>query len=189
MVSRRSIARRTAIIAFGVTPLLPLPHRNALADAVSLPSGTIVMPAEPLRFPAVPIDFPSFPDRIETTVSIEVVLPADVLFDFDKADIRPAAESTLQELAQIIRDKARGKVMIQGFTDAQGGDSYNQSLSERRAAAVSTWLVRHEAIPRARLATVGFGARNPVAANRHPDGSDDPEARQRNRRVTVIIRK
>jgi outer membrane protein OmpA-like peptidoglycan-associated protein len=70
-----------------------------------------------------------------------------------------------------------------------GKDAYNQRLSERRAASVKTWLVSLEQLAAARLATSGFGARDPVAPNRKPDDSDNPEGRQLNRRVTVLIRK
>ncbi|GJD97359.1 OmpA family protein [Methylobacterium iners] len=127
--------------------------------------------------------------RTETAGQIEVVLPADVLFDFDKAEIRSAAADALRELAEIIRKQARGPITIQGYTDAKGGEAYNQKLSERRAAAVKTWLAKREGIAPGSLATQGFGARNPVAPNAKPDGADDPEGRQLNRRVTIIIRK
>ncbi|MBV8913376.1 MAG: OmpA family protein [Acetobacteraceae bacterium] len=127
--------------------------------------------------------------RTETAETVEVDLPADVLFDFDKADIRADARPVLHEVADLIRARARGGVTIQGHTDGIGTEAYNQRLSERRANAVKSWLVTNEGLPAARLTAIGFGARQPVAPNRHPDGSDDPAARQRNRRVTLIIRK
>ena len=112
-----------------------------------------------------------------------------ILFDFDKSEIRADASPALHEVADLIRTKARGPVAIQGYTDALGIDAYNQRLSERRAAAVKTWLVTYEGLPPSRFTTVGFGPRNPVAPNRRPDGADDPEGRQLNRRVTLTIRK
>jgi outer membrane protein OmpA-like peptidoglycan-associated protein len=156
---------------------------------ISLPNDAIGLPSAPLRFPAESLSFPGSLMRSETSATIEVTLPADVLFDFDKADIRPDAAKTLHEVAQLVREKARGPVTIQGFTDALGNDVYNQRLSERRAAAVRTWLVSHEGLGAVKFAANGFGARNPVAPNRNPDGSDNPEGRQLNRRVTLIIRK
>jgi outer membrane protein OmpA-like peptidoglycan-associated protein len=123
----------------------------------------------------------------ETASTIEVTLPADVLFDFDKADIRPDAQGPLHEVAQLLRDKARGPVMIQGYTDALGGDAYNQRLSERRAAAVKAWLATREGLAAIQFAVSGWGSRNPAAPNRNPDGSDNPAGRQMNRRVTFII--
>jgi photosystem I P700 chlorophyll a apoprotein A2 len=80
-------------------------------------------------------------------------------------------------------------VVIQGFTDALGNDAYNQRLSERRAAAVKTWFATRGGLASMSFTTTGFGARNPVAPNRNPDGSDNPDGRQLNRRVTLIIRR
>jgi outer membrane protein OmpA-like peptidoglycan-associated protein len=109
--------------------------------------------------------------------------------DFDKADIRPDAQVPLHEAAQLLRDKARERVMIQGYTDAWGNDTYNQRLSERRASAVKTWFATHEGLASMKFGISGFGPRNPVAPNRNPDGSDNPAGRQLNRRVTLIIHK
>jgi outer membrane protein OmpA-like peptidoglycan-associated protein len=142
-----------------------------------------------LSFAKTPLSFPVTLDTRETPSTIEVTLAADVLFDFDKSDLRSEAASALHNLADIIRAKAHGRVAIRGYTDALGKDAYNLRLSERRAASVKTWLVSHEQLAPTSLATSGLGARDPVAPNRHPDGSDNPEGRQLNRRVTVLIRK
>ena len=125
----------------------------------------------------------------ETDVEVRIELAADVLFDFDKADIRPAGERALGEAARIINERAAGPVRVEGHTDAVGADAYNQRLSERRAAAVKTWLVKQGGVRAAAVTTKGFGAKRPVAANTKPDGSDDPDGRQRNRRVEIIIQK
>jgi outer membrane protein OmpA-like peptidoglycan-associated protein len=161
----------------------------ALAVARPATGETIAFPTDRLTFPSDALRFPSELQRAETPTTIEVDLPADILFDFDKFDIRPDASSALHEVADLIRAKANGPVAIQGYTDALGIDTYNQRLSERRAAAVKAWLVAREGLPAVRFTTVGFGARNPVAPNRRPDGADDPDGRQRNRRVSLIIRK
>ena len=68
-------------------------------------------------------------------------------------------------------------------------DDYNQKLSERRAAAVRDWLVKPGDVAPARLSAKGFGPAKPVAPNAKPDGSDDPEGRQKNRRVEIRVRK
>lgn len=152
-------------------------------------SSEIVFRSAPITFPSTSIAFPSAPLQTETPTTIEITLPADVLFDFDKAELRTDALDALRELAGIIRAKARGQVTIQGYTDALGADAYNQKLSERRANAVKIWLVSREGVATKALTASGFGARNPVAPNRKPDGSDDPDGRQLNRRVTIVIRK
>jgi outer membrane protein OmpA-like peptidoglycan-associated protein len=125
----------------------------------------------------------------ESSTEVRIDLAADVLFDFDKATILPKAEQTLAQAAQVIRDKTKGTVRIEGYTDAKGSDAYNQKLSERRAAAVKAWFIDHAGLRDVNFATKGFGAQNPVAANRKPDGSDDPQGRVKNRRVEIIIQK
>jgi outer membrane protein OmpA-like peptidoglycan-associated protein len=110
---------------------------------------------------------------------------SDFLFDFDRAEIRPEAAPALTEVARHVAAATR-KAMIEGHTDAKGTDSYNQALSERRAQAVRTALVAL-GLPETRLAVRGFGKSRPVAPNQHPDGSDDPEARQKNRRVEIVL--
>lgn len=125
----------------------------------------------------------------ETGQEIRIELAADVLFDFDKANLRPAAQQTLHEAASIIKDKAKGTVKIEGHTDSKGNDAYNQKLSERRAASVKTWLIDKEGLGTMQFTTQGFGETKPVASNTKPDGSDDPDGRQKNRRVEIILRK
>lgn len=128
-------------------------------------------------------------DIKETPTEVRIELAADVLFDFDKADLLPKAEQTLTQAAGIIRDKAKGKVSINGYTDAKGSDAHNQPLSERRAAAVETWFKTKGNLKSIPFVTQGFGSKNPVAPNKKPDGSDDPDGRQKNRRVEIIIQK
>jgi outer membrane protein OmpA-like peptidoglycan-associated protein len=141
-----------------------------------------------LNFASASLAFPSQYIRTETAESVEVTVPADVLFDFDKADIRAAAQPALQELGVLLKEKARKSVTVTGHTDGLGEANYNQKLSERRAAAVKTWLAGREGV-RLPISTSGAGARQPVAPNKHADGSDNPDGRQLNRRVTVVFRK
>lgn len=125
----------------------------------------------------------------ETETEVRIDLAADVLFDFDKADIKAVAADTLKQVAKVIREKARGSVRIEGYTDAKGSDAYNQGLSERRAASVKKWLVEKDGLKDIRFLTSGYGAKSPVAPNTKPDGSDDPEGRQKNRRVVIVVSK
>ena len=126
----------------------------------------------------------------ETATEIRIELAADVLFDFDKATIKPEAASALHNVALIIRDRGNGRaVRIDGHTDGKGSPSYNQGLSERRAESVKQWLAQKEGVPQARMTTRGFGATKPVVPNTRPDGSDSPEGRQKNRRVEIVLTK
>jgi outer membrane protein OmpA-like peptidoglycan-associated protein len=119
----------------------------------------------------------------ESALEVTVSLPADVLFDFDKADIRPDAAAALARLATVIRGYPAGRAEIQGHTDAKGNAAYNQLLSQRRAEAVKRWLVERERIAPDRLATRGFGKSRPMADNETEAG------RQKNRRVEVVVQK
>lgn len=119
----------------------------------------------------------------ETDLEVHVELPADVLFDFDKADIRSDAASALASVATIIRAYPAGSASLEGHTDAKGDDAYNQRLSERRAESVRRWLTDRERIDAGKLSARGWGERRPVASN------DTDQGRQKNRRVEVVIRK
>ncbi|NZA28384.1 OmpA family protein [Luteimonas sp. SJ-92] len=121
-----------------------------------------------------------------TEHEIVVPLPADTLFDFDRAEIRPQAEPGLRQLAQLLA-QTEGIAQVGGHTDAKGDDEYNLALSQRRADAVVAWLVGEGAVPASRLQARGFGEAQPVAPNTTADGADDPAGRARNRRVEVVI--
>jgi outer membrane protein OmpA-like peptidoglycan-associated protein len=124
-----------------------------------------------------------------TETEIRIDLSADVLFDFDKADIKKEAAPSLQKLATVIKANPGAKVVVEGHTDAKGADAYNQTLSEQRAASVKQWLVANAQANGANIATRGWGKTKPVAHNTKPDGSDDPEGRAKNRRVEIVVRK
>lgn len=138
------------------------------------------------------------PDRIQTTRglltelkarrsdgAIVVDLPADVLFDFDKATIRPDAEPALARAAELLKSYPGAQITIGGHTDAKGDDAYNEALSLRRARSVADRL-QSPAAGRS-IKAEGFGERRPVAPNTRPDGADDPDGRQKNRRVEIRI--
>ncbi len=124
----------------------------------------------------------------DTPKEIKVNLSADLLFDFDKADIKPAAEPQLEKVATLIKAYPTADVAIDGHTDGKGSDAYNQPLSEKRASAVADWLKAHGS-GGAKLHTRGFGKTKPVAPNTKADGSDDPDGRAKNRRVEITVTK
>lgn len=71
---------------------------------------------------------------------VRIELSGEVLFDFGRWEIHPDAELTLWPVAEIIQQYPRAKVAITGYMDAKRADAHNLHLSERRAAAVKTWL-------------------------------------------------
>jgi outer membrane protein OmpA-like peptidoglycan-associated protein len=127
-------------------------------------------------------------DIKETATEIKISLQGEILFDFDKSNLRPAAESTLAQVAKLIGSYSKAQVLIEGYTDSKGSDSYNAKLSDRRAVSVKTWFAKHGVAANS-MQTHGWGAAKPVAPNKHPDGSDDPDGRQKNRRVEITIKK
>jgi outer membrane protein OmpA-like peptidoglycan-associated protein len=125
----------------------------------------------------------------ETDKGITMQLEGDVLFDFDKAEIKPEATQTLDKVGTVIAQFPEGKVLIEGYTDSKGSPNRNLELSKRRAEAVKDWLVTKKGIAEAIITTRGLGETKPVAPNANPDGSDNPKGRQQNRRVEITVEK
>ncbi len=123
-----------------------------------------------------------------TDREIHIDLAADVMFDFDKYKLRPEATKTLREVGQVVASYGDAPLFIAGHTDNKGTHAYKMNLSQNRAESVKKWLVDNAGIKPSRITTTGWGETKPVAPNRKPDGSDDPEGRQRNRRVELTLR-
>ena len=117
---------------------------------------------------------------------IIVSLSGDILFDFDKSDIRADAEPVLDQMSELLDAFETSPVIISGHTNSKGEDDYNLALSERRTVSVRDWL-SDDGIEQSRMSTEGLGEQNPVAPNTNPDGHDDPAGRQKNRRVEFTI--
>ncbi|ADP17064.1 OmpA family protein 3 [Achromobacter xylosoxidans A8] len=120
--------------------------------------------------------------------AVTVAMLGDVLFDFDKTAIRPAAEPTLRDIASLIKASSAGTVAIEGHTDSKGSASYNKDLSLRRAQAVAQWLTSH-GVDKARLTVKGLGDTQPIQSNRLANGADNPQGRAQNRRVEFVLPK
>jgi outer membrane protein OmpA-like peptidoglycan-associated protein len=119
---------------------------------------------------------------------VKIELPADVLFDFDKSEIRPDAAVALAAAAELLKKGVNGAVKIDGHTDSRGAAAYNQKLSQDRARSVQAWFAKNGGLPAAlRYTLTGYGATRPAAPNAKPDGSDNPDGRQRNRRVEITF--
>ncbi len=177
--------------------------RVVAAESIASPALALDYPSSPLTYPIEPIKgapaemqnkavavagASSALDMTETETEIKISLLGDILFDFDKAEIRSAAEPTLTEVVAVIQKHPKAKILIEGHTDAKGKPSYNAKLSKRRAASVKAWLAG-KAVAGGRMSTSGWGAEKPVAENTQADGSDNPDGRQKNRRVELTIKK
>lgn len=109
------------------------------------------------------------------------------MFDFDESDIRPDFEPVLDTVAARLTECPDVHITVEGHTDSRGSEAYNQTLSERRAAAVAGYL-ETQGVAAARLDSVGMGEGVPVEPNQNPDGSDNPDGRAMNRRVVLTPR-
>lgn len=115
----------------------------------------------------------------ETARGLVVNLP-DILFDFNRATLKPEARERLSKVCGILLVAGGHRLNIEGHTDSIGSDDYNQKLSEQRAASVTQYLSSC-GLPEDLLAARGFGKTQPVAPN------DTAEGRQKNRRVEIVI--
>lgn len=136
------------------------------------------------------IDIPPTPEEIDRHVEIKmkddslvVILEGDVLFDFDKSEVKPASETPLAQAAAIVKSKRRpeSSVVINGYTDSVGSDDYNAKLSDRRAHAVAQWFVSRKYLPVSIIRPRGLGKSNPREPNTTEAG------RAKNRRVEIFV--
>jgi OOP family OmpA-OmpF porin len=113
--------------------------------------------------------------------AIRISLKSSVLFDFDKATLKPEAAEELHAVALKIKELSDVRIIIEGHTDNFGTDEYNRDLSMRRAAAVKEFFVAEEGMDETSIESTGFGESRPIATN------DTDEGRAKNRRVEIII--
>ncbi len=129
-------------------------------------------------------------DRVGCPIPIKekITIVLHVEFDFDKDDVMSEYHSQIEEVANFLKAYPDKDVSLEGHTDSEGSDAYNDDLSKRRAESVKMVLVETFGIDAAKVSTEGFGESRPVASN------ETEEGRQQNRRVvanidTVVIKK
>ncbi len=111
----------------------------------------------------------------------QLIMPADVTYKFDSSDINASFYHVLNSVAVVLKKYNKTNIVVSGYTDNVGSASYNQTLSERRAKSVGSYLIA-QGISSNRVFTQGFGERNPVASNSTTIG------RAKNRRVVITLR-
>ena len=116
----------------------------------------------------------------DTERGLVMTLQEGVLFEYDKADLKPGAMHSLEPLMTFLREHPDRTLLIEGHTDSTGSDSYNLELSQRRAEAVRNFLSSN-GISVDRILARGYGESYPVTTNTTEAG------RQQNRRVEVVI--
>lgn len=112
--------------------------------------------------------------------NIRLIMPGNITFGVDRHEVRPEFYSTLESVAIVLKEFDKTAIRIAGHTDSSGSDSYNQTLSEQRAASVGQYLSSH-GVSYGRIQVNGYGERYPVASN------DTESGRQANRRVELEL--
>lgn len=118
----------------------------------------------------------------------QVVRLNNVFFDFDKWDLRPESFLELDRVVKLLKENPKISIEMGAHTDSRGTDEYNNTLSHNRAKSVMDYILAKGISPD-RITSHGYGETVPVAPNANPDGTDNPEGRQLNRRVEFKIMK
>ncbi len=138
-------------------------------------------------------EFFNFSDTIEmppiwvNVLTDKPVVLENIYYEFNKADLNQRAKNVLDTtLLVLLKEAPEFIVEIGAHTDSIGDAEYNKELSQQRAENVIKYLIS-KGISSERLVAKGYGAEKPVAPNYNPDGSDNPEGRERNRRTEFRI--
>ena len=118
-----------------------------------------------------------------TPETAPILMPTDLLFDYNQVTLRTGALASLEKLGTIIRRNPQARFVIEGHSDSFGPDEYNLDLSRRRAETVKAWLVNVMKISPERITAQGFGEARLLAPM-----SGSIEEQQINRRVEIVIR-
>ena len=119
-------------------------------------------------------------DVVKGDNGIEVFLKNDILFDVNSAVLSTQAMATLKDLNRVLKKYPKNRIVVQGYTDSSGADTYNKQLSTQRAQAVYNYLLAN-GLKTLSITYIGYGESNPVASN------DTEEGRAKNRRVVLAI--
>jgi len=118
--------------------------------------------------------------RDPATGALDLVMPGNITFAFNSAQVRPQFTGTLSNVAKTLNEFDKTSIEVKGYTDNVGSQSYNQRLSQQRAAAVASYLSGQGVVAN-RLVPRGYGMQNPIASNTTEAG------RSENRRVEIRI--
>jgi outer membrane protein OmpA-like peptidoglycan-associated protein len=123
------------------------------------------------------------PEKVATGEFLSI---KNILFEFDKFELTDEAKPTLELLKNIMNTYPELTIEVAGYTDSKGGTEYNRILADKRAQTVIDFMVSI-GIDKSKFTKKAFGKSNFAAINTNPDGTDNPEGRKYNRRVTFGI--
>ncbi|UCD32051.1 MAG: OmpA family protein [Desulfobacterales bacterium] len=118
---------------------------------------------------------------VSTFVRIADFKIENILFDFDKTDIRQDDYQRLNLLGTFLKNNPKTYAVLTGFTDSVGASEYNLELARRRAESVEGYLISNLGVDVGRIVTQWYGKADPIASN------DSPKGRQLNRRVECMV--
>lgn len=177
---KRTVARTSAELNRSKTELT--------AKNVQLAAGQVALKDEKARredaekrAAQAAADLAKFASVKQEARGMVITLSGSVLFESAKSALMPAAQIKLNDVANaLIKEDPLSKIVVEGHTDSQGGASYNQDLSQRRAQSVRDYLVSR-GIAGDRVTAQGFGPTRSIAENNSAEG------RANNRRVEIVV--
>lgn len=116
--------------------------------------------------------------RVGDTIVLN--MPNAITFDVNQSTLKSNATPTIDSVILVLQEFDETRVNVLGHTDSTGAASYNQTLSEKRAASVADYLIRNQ-LPSSRISTLGYGETRPIATNNTEAG------REQNRRVELVL--
>jgi outer membrane protein OmpA-like peptidoglycan-associated protein len=125
----------------------------------------------------------------KTDRGLRIRLPADALFGMTREATVTAADPSLSGVVKLIAAMRPREVVVVGHSDASTSADADLALTKKRARAVSAWLKAHGLNDEPHLVVQGYGGTLPVAPNENADGSDNPDGRQQNRRIEILLRR
>jgi OOP family OmpA-OmpF porin len=180
-VKRKPFISQLLPTVAGLAPLAFVACGGPLSFVDQNPIAVVGDPPPPPPAPPPPPKPEPKPERVSVKQD-RIEINDKILFDIDRATIKPESNGLLDEIVTVIQKNQQiKKISIEGHTDSDGSDQHNQKLSEARAGAVKGYLLQH-GVAEQRLASAGFGESRPIADNGTADG------KEKNRRVEFLIK-
>jgi outer membrane protein OmpA-like peptidoglycan-associated protein len=147
------------------------PSSQALAKSGKITDGAFVSPA--IHLQAYAVNKP--------------IVINNILYDYGYATLRPESITVLDGLVKTMVDNPKIVVELSAHTDSVGSDAYNLKLSQDRAQSCVDYMIG-KGINVTRISAVGYGRSRPIAPNSLPNGQDNPDGRQLNRRIEFVVK-
>ena len=155
---------------------------EANGNGYKMASKKIIIPKD-YSMPEMIVNITMFPIEV---ASGEYYSIKSIFFDYGKDELKRESKIQLEMLFELMTKNASLYIEVIGFTDSKSSASFNKTLSEKRARIAVKYLVA-KGISVERFVAKGMGEDSPIAINNNPDGTDNPDGRQLNRRVDIKL--